>query len=231
MFKGPAVSKFTISVPEEATMRSGNAVMLVLSAVVLGAFQFFPGFAQEQRQNKDSYLQQSPGANTPKDIDEWRKGESRGGLAPYPAAPPGTPNPPSGLYQFGGGGITSFGSPDLGKPFAVFKEVMVKQRPAVDKAARDRLESQFRLDCKLDTKATMSRGKPLPVGPTGKLPKGINNWEEYAALPEAEIKAGNAFPYKPLEHPLHSTAHMLFPQQWTKVHPEHERFDVGFDIP
>jgi hypothetical protein len=24
---------------------------------------------------------------------------------------------------------------------------------------------------------------------------------------------------------------MLFPQQWTRVHPEHERFDVGFDIP
>ena len=24
---------------------------------------------------------------------------------------------------------------------------------------------------------------------------------------------------------------MLFPKQWTRVHPEHERFDVGFDIP
>jgi hypothetical protein len=24
---------------------------------------------------------------------------------------------------------------------------------------------------------------------------------------------------------------MVFPQQWTRVHPEHERFDVGFDIP
>jgi len=24
---------------------------------------------------------------------------------------------------------------------------------------------------------------------------------------------------------------MVFPQTWTKVHPEHERFDVGFDIP
>ena len=24
---------------------------------------------------------------------------------------------------------------------------------------------------------------------------------------------------------------MLFPAQWTRVHPEHERFDVGFDIP
>src|SRR5215472_7686682 len=143
-------------------MRSGNAVMVVSSAVVFGAFQFVFGLAQEQRQdqqqrqNKSSYLRQSPGANTPTDIDEWRKGENRGGLAPFPAAPPGTPNPPGGLYHFGGGSTTSFGGPDLGEPFAVFKELMVKQRPAVDKAARDRLESQFHLDCKLDSKATMS---------------------------------------------------------------------------
>ena len=203
----------------------------MLIAVFLGSFHLVPSLAQEQQQTKDSYLQQSPGVNTPKDIDEWRKGENRGGLAPYPNAPPGTPNPPGGLYQFGGSGSTSYGGPELGKPFAEFKELMEKQRPAVDKAARDRLESQFHLDCKVDTKATMSRGKPLPVGPTGILPSGVNSWERYAALPDAEIKGGNAFPYKPLEHPLHSTAHMVFPQQWTKVHPEHERFDVGFDIP
>jgi hypothetical protein len=212
-------------------MRGKNGLSVAWSAVLLGSFQFFPFLVQEQPQKKDSYLQQSPGANTPKDIDEWRKGENRGGLAPYPAAPPGTPNPAGGLYQFGGGSKTSFSGPDLGMPFVVFKELMEKQRPAVDKAARDSLESQFDLDCKADPKTTMSRGKPLPVGPTGKLPKEINNWEEYAALPEAKIKAGNAFPFKPLDHPLQSTAHMLFPQKWTKVHPEHERFDVGFDIP
>lgn len=213
-------------------MRMKNAVaMIALSAMLFATFPIVPGLAQEQPKNKDGYLQQSPGANTPKDIDEWRKGENRSGLTPYPAAPPGKPNPPGGLYKFGGSGVSSFGGPDLGMPFAAFKDLMEKQRPAVDKAARDRLESQFDLGCKVDPKATMSRGKPLPVGPTGKLPKGINTWEEYAALPDAEIKAGNAFPYKPLEHPLHSTAHMLFPQQWTKVHPEHERFDVGFDIP
>src|SRR5262249_10456375 len=37
--------------------------------------------------------------------------------------------------------------------------------------------------------------------------------------------------FLPLDHPLHSTAHMLLPQMWTKVHPEHERFDVSFDLP
>jgi cytochrome c peroxidase len=39
------------------------------------------------------------------------------------------------------------------------------------------------------------------------------------------------FPFKPLAHPLQTTAHMLFPQQWTLAHPEHERLDVDFDIP
>jgi len=65
-------------------MRSGNLALVVLNAVVMGTFQLVPSLAQEQRQNKDTYLQQSPGANTPRDIDEWRKGESRGGLVPYP---------------------------------------------------------------------------------------------------------------------------------------------------
>src|SRR5215472_16501770 len=129
------------------TMRSRNVVVVVLSAVV-GVFLFVPGLAQDQRQNKDGYLQQSPGANTPKDIDEWPKGENRGGLAPYPAASPGTPNPPGGLYHFGGGSKSSFGGPDLGMPFAAFKELMEKQRPAVDNAARDRMEAQFNMNCK-----------------------------------------------------------------------------------
>ena len=212
-------------------MRSFSLIRVSLIVFLSMPSHLPPAAAQEQGQNKDDYLKQSPGANSPKDIDEWRRGENRGGLTPYPAAPPGTPNPPDPLYQFGGSGATSFAGPDLGKPFAVFKELMEKQRPSVDKAARERLESQFRLDCNVDTKATMSGGKPLSVGPTGRLPKGINTWEEYAALSADEIKAGNAFPYKPLEHPLHSTAHMVFPQQWTRVHPEHERFDVGFDIP
>ena len=176
-------------------------------------------------------LQQSPGYNHPPDIDEWRKGEDRGGLKPYPAAPPGTPNPPGGLEQFGGAGATSFGGPDLGMPFAEWRSKMTQQRAAVDEAARKVLESRFDLECRTDAEATMSRGKPLAVGPTGRLPTGLASWEEYAALSPDEIRAGGAFPWKPLDHPLHSTAHMLFPEQWTRVHPEHERFDVGFDIP
>ena len=77
----------------------------------------------------------------------------------------------------------------------------------------------------------MSRDKPQPLGPTGRLPKGVKSWEDYAAWSPDKIRDDDAFPCKPLDHPLHSTAHMLFPNQWTRVHPEHERFDVGMDIP
>ena len=179
----------------------------------------------------DGFLQQSRGAGHPADINEWRKGEDRGSLKPYPAAPPGVPNPPGGLFQFGGSGASSFGGPDLSMPFAEWRSKMEKQRPSVDRAASEVLQSRFRLDCVADKQATMSRGKPLTVGPTGRLPKGVDTWEQYAALSPDEIRKGDAFPWKPLDHPLHSTAHMVFPPQWTRVHPEHERFDVGFDIP
>src|SRR5262249_8315156 len=77
----------------------------------------------------------------------------------------------------------------------------------------------------------MSRGKPLPVGPTGRLPAGVRSWEEYAALDPDAIRARGGFPWAPLDHPLQSTAHMLFPPQWTRVHPEHERLDVGLHPP
>jgi cytochrome c peroxidase len=77
----------------------------------------------------------------------------------------------------------------------------------------------------------MSRGKPIMVGPTGRLPDGVKSWDDYAAMSPDDIKKQGKFPYGTLDHPIQSTAHMLFPETWTKVHPEHERFDVGFDIP
>ncbi len=180
---------------------------------------------------QDTFLGQARGANQPKSIDDWRSKENRGSLKPYPKAAPGTPNPSGGLRQFGGGSATSYSTPDLGIPFEEFRTKMEKQRPAVDKAARTRLESRFDLTCKTENKITMSRSKKQPLGPTARLPKGKKSWEEYAALNSEQMKERDDFPWQPLDHPLHSTAHMLFPSQWTKVHPEHERFDVGLDIP
>ncbi|HEY8142413.1 MAG TPA: hypothetical protein VIG06_07070 [Kofleriaceae bacterium] len=182
-------------------------------------------------EREDTFLRQSRGFKHPDDIDKWRAGEERGGLKPYPAAPPGKPNPPGGLWQFGGSGGSSYGSVELPVPFAEWMAAMKAQRPKVDAAAKKALESRFDLSCRKADGALMSRGKPQPIGPSARLPGGAKSWEEYAALGPDAIKKRNDFPWKPLDHPLHSTAHMLFPEQWTSTHPEHERFDVGFDIP
>jgi cytochrome c peroxidase len=210
-------------------MQIGSArVVLAVGLAVMAV----PAHANPARSDEDTFLKQSRGVNNPRDLDEWRKKENRGGLKPYPSAPAGTPNPAGGLPQFGGSGATSFSGPDLGgESFSSFRARMMKQRPAVDRAAHNVLESRFDLSCKSDPKITMSRSKPQPLGPTGRLPRGVKSWEEYASWPSDKIRDNDAFPYKPLAHPLHSTAHILFPNDWLRIHPEHERFDVGMDIP
>ncbi|MEP7366804.1 MAG: cytochrome C [Acidobacteriota bacterium] len=163
-------------------------------------------------------LRQSPGANQPQDMDEWRKAEKRGTLEKYPNHPAGTLNPSGGLWRYGGSGTDSYSSPTLPVPFADWVVRLKRDRPAVDSAAKAELGSRYELNC----------GAP---GPLAKLPAPITSWDEYAALRPEEVQALGSFPYRPLDHPIHSTAHMLFPPSWTKVHPEHERLDAGMDIP
>ena len=163
-------------------------------------------------------LRQSPGVNQPRDLDEWRKNEERGALERFPGHPAGTLNPPGGLWRYGGSGADSYASPSLPVPFAEWAAQLKRDRPAVDRAARLELESRYDLNCNA-------------TGPIAKLPPPVKSWEEYASLRPEQVRAAGAFPYRPLDHPIHSTAHMLFPPSWTKVHPEHERLDAGFDIP
>ena len=79
----------------------------------------------------------------------------------------------------------------------------------------------------------MTRGKPVPVGPVVRLPEGVKSWEELAALGPAAIRERGLFPlgFRPLSHPNTPIGHQLFPQIWINAHPEHERFDVDFDVP
>jgi cytochrome c peroxidase len=97
-------------------------------------------------------------------------------------------------------------------------------------AQRKLLESRYVLSPKLDPSVTMSRGKPLPVGPTAKLASGLT-WEELAKLSPEEIKRRGVFPYPPLPHPKHVTGGQVFPQVQTKMFPRLERFDIEFDLP
>src|SRR5207302_852656 len=83
-------------------------------------------------------------------------------------------------------------------------EVMKKESAARSKVTADQrklLAARYDLTPKRDSKVTMSRGKPLCVGPTARLPEGVT-WDKLAAADPAEIRKRNLFPYPSLPHPL-----------------------------
>lgn len=119
------------------------------------------------------------------------------------------------------------------EPMQTFEETMKadeKQRPAVMKTQRDLLLKRYNLTPRLDPKATMTRGKPLAVGPTARLQDGIN-WQKLAELSPKEIRNKDLFPYPALPHPKQVTGGQVFPPVQTKMFPRLERFDVEFDLP
>ncbi len=76
----------------------------------------------------------------------------------------------------------------------------------------------------------MTRGKPIPVGPTAKLKGGVT-WAQLGQMTPDEIRTKGLFPYLPLPHPNHPVGGMLFPQTEIKEFPRLERFDLDFDLP
>jgi mono/diheme cytochrome c family protein len=117
---------------------------------------------------------------------------------------------------------------------ALAKELQRLDRVKVDVMRRqnDLLASRYELSGKLDPVVRMSGGrKPIPVGPTARLAKGMT-WDALAALSADDIKKRNLFPYLPLPHPLEPDGGgMVFPPSQLKSHPELDRVDVAFDIP
>jgi cytochrome c peroxidase len=107
---------------------------------------------------------------------------------------------------------------------------LMADKPKVMAAQRTLLESRYDLTPKLDPAAKMSRGKPLAVGPTAKLPQGIS-WEQLDQMPPEEIKQRGVFPYPSLPHPLQANGGQVFPQMQITMFPRLERVDVDFDIP
>jgi cytochrome c peroxidase len=141
--------------------------------------------------------------------------------------------PPQDLSVFGGPGKTSLASIDDVADFDAFCRMCAANKPKVMAERQAYMARRYNLTGAITRDATMTRGKPLPVGPVARLPEGVTTWEDLAELNPAEIRKRDLFPlgFHPLSHPLHSVGHQLFPEMWTKVHPEHQRFDVDFDIP
>jgi cytochrome c peroxidase len=105
-----------------------------------------------------------------------------------------------------------------------------QQKSSVMKLHLDMLNDRYDLSKHLTIDVIMSRGKPLPVGPTARLKNGMT-WQKLAALSPQKIKQDSLFPYLPLPHPKHAAGGMLFTQVQIKQFPRLERFDLDFDIP
>jgi cytochrome c peroxidase len=103
-------------------------------------------------------------------------------------------------------------------------------KPKVRAQQRALLDSRYNLTAKLDKTVTMTRGKPLAVGPTARLKDGLS-WEKLGELSPREIRERTLFPYPSLPHPKHMPGGMVFPQFQIDMFPRLERVDVDFDIP
>jgi cytochrome c peroxidase len=119
-----------------------------------------------------------------------------------------------------------------GMTFEDFYKAGVANKPKVMATQRKLLESRYNLEPKLDPNVKMSRGKPIAVGPTAKLPAGMK-WEALAELSPAEIRERDIFPYKALPHVAQGggLGGQVFPQMQIKMFPRLERYDVEFDLP
>ena len=120
-------------------------------------------------------------------------------------------------------------------PGTTFEEIYkaaVANKPEVLARQRKLLESRYNLEPRLDPKATMSRGKPLVVGPTARLPMGMD-WDTLASMSPAEVRRRDVFPYKALPHPVQGggLGGQVFPQMQIKMFPRLERYDVEYDLP
>ncbi|OWK34847.1 cytochrome B6 [Fimbriiglobus ruber] len=116
-----------------------------------------------------------------------------------------------------------------------FAAMMAKDKTGkADVAARQQklLEERYNLSRKVDEKIKMSRGKPIPVGPTARLTNG-STWDSLAALSPDEVREKGLFPkgFYPLPHPHHEVGGMVFPQAEVKLLPRLTRFDLDFDLP
>jgi cytochrome c peroxidase len=106
----------------------------------------------------------------------------------------------------------------------------IANKAKVMAAQRKLLESRYFLEPKLDPQVKMTRGKPVPVGPTARLQAGTT-WQQLGDMRPEEIKQRGIFPYPSLPHPLQTNGGQVFPKMQIDMFPRLERFDVDHDLP
>src|SRR6266704_2935150 len=116
------------------------------------------------------------------------------------------------------------------EPFDVVRTRDKANKASVMAAQQRLLEARYNLTRRVDENVRMTRGTPIPVGPTAKLQNGLT-WEQLGRMSPDEIRDKGAFPYLPLPHVNHPVGGMVFPQTEIKLLPRVERFDMDFDLP
>src|SRR6185503_241101 len=133
---------------------------------------------------------------------------------------------------------TSYAPVDIKESFASIMSRMKSAKPSVMKRQMDLLAERYNLSKKVASDVTMSRGKPIPVGPATRLAPGLT-WEKLAETSPDEIREKGLFPkgFLPLPHPNHPEGGMIFPKMMLDEISRQgqgnrlERFDLDFDLP
>lgn len=152
------------------------------------------------------------------------------GLRLYPTVQKGM-RTPFDLWRYYGRGVSSFSSPVLPMRFDQWLDYHARQKPGLMRDVRAYMAARYDFSGAAIPGAFMSGGKPVMAGPVARLSSEVASFEALAELSPDEIRERGLFPYEPLAHPLQSTAHMVFPDEWVAAHPEHERIDVDMDFP
>src|SRR5260370_40675096 len=116
------------------------------------------------------------------------------------------------------------------EPFDVVRARDKANKAGVMAAQQKLLEERYNLSRRVDDNVRMTRGKPIPVGPTARLKNGVT-WQQLGRMSPDEIRDKGVFPYLPLPHVNHPVGGMVFPQTHIKAIPRLQRFDVDFDLP
>jgi cytochrome c peroxidase len=121
-------------------------------------------------------------------------------------------------------------TPVIEEPFDVVRARDKAAKAGVMAAHQRLLEERYDLSRRVDDSVRMTRGKPIPVGPTARLKNGLT-WDRLGQMTPAAIRDQDVFPYLPLPHVNHSVGGMVFSQAEIKLLPRVERFDMDFDLP
>jgi cytochrome c peroxidase len=217
--------------------RRGELMLCLAASVFLAAFM--TAWAQQPPAapppaSPDAVQQaQQPSPTSAKRPEQVKTEHDRSAV--FDAPPP--PSSPAFQAQPKEGKITGFDffRDPLGadKPFENPDEIakrLIAAKPKVMATQRQLLQARYNLEPKLDPEVKMSRGKPVPVGPTVRLANGMT-WERLANLRPEEIRQQDAFPYPSLPHPLQTNGGQVFPQMQIDMFPRLQRVDVDFDLP